>query len=60
MKLTSAMLGISVVLLFWMTAAFIRPVPTDTYEHYAVDLKPSLQATAATSVIEDQASASAE
>lgn len=44
MKLTSAMVGISVALLFWMTAAFIRPVPTDTYEHYSADTEPSLEA----------------
>ncbi len=36
MKLVSAMLGIMALLLFWMTAAFLRPIPTDSYEHYRV------------------------
>jgi len=25
------------MLLFWMTAAFLRPVPTDSYEQYFAD-----------------------
>ncbi len=46
MKLTSAMLGITAALFFWMTAAFLRPVPSDTYEHYAVEVTPTLESTA--------------
>ena len=55
------MLGITVAVLFWMTAAFIRPVPTETYEHYTADNNvPVLETTAEVGfVIDEQLDASA-
>lgn len=37
MKLKAILSGITLMLLFWMTAAFLRPVPTDSYEQYFAD-----------------------
>ena len=39
MKLTYSMLGIFLFLFTWMTVAFLRPVPLDSYQHYNAQFK---------------------
>ncbi len=54
MKLAYSMLGIAAVLILWMTVSFLRPIPTQSYEHYSASIAPvEVETTAQAKASED-------